>query len=143
MPLLTPAQLAFVEAQRVGRLATAGHAAGPHVVPVCYAWGAESFYIALDSKPKRVPPERLRRIRNIVENPRVALVIDHYSDDWSALAYVLIRGTARLLSPADAEHSQAITLLRRRYPQYRAMPIAEQPVIAIHPESVVAWGALT
>jgi nitroimidazol reductase NimA-like FMN-containing flavoprotein (pyridoxamine 5'-phosphate oxidase superfamily) len=76
MHLLTPAQIAFAEAQRAGRLATADHAGQPHVVPVCYAYMAESFYIALDAKPKRVAPERLKRIRNILDNPQVALVID-------------------------------------------------------------------
>src|SRR5213076_2604807 len=57
--------------------------------------------------PKRVAPERLRRIRNILENPRVALVIDRYSDDWSELAYLLIQGTATLLPPGDADRAAA------------------------------------
>jgi PPOX class probable F420-dependent enzyme len=111
-------------------------------VPVCYARDGASFYIALDTKPKRVAPERLRRVRNILENPQVALVIDRYSDDWSQLAYLLLRGPAKLLPPGDVEHARAISLLRGRYPQYQAMPIEQQPAIAIRVESVVAWGAL-
>jgi PPOX class probable F420-dependent enzyme len=139
---LTEAQLAFVEAQRVGRLATADRTGQPHVVPVCYAYAAGSFYIALDAKPKRVAPERLKRIRNILDNPQVALVIDRYADDWSALAYVLARGVAALLPPGDPEHIHAVELLRARYPQYGPMPIDEQPAIAIRVASVVAWGAI-
>ena len=142
MPSLTPAQAAFVEAQRVGRLATADRAGQPHVVPVCYAYADGSFYIALDAKPKRVAPERLKRVRNILENPQVALVIDRYDEDWSALAYLLVRGAAGLLAPGDPEHGRAVELLRARYPQYRAMPIGEQPAIAIRVESAVAWGAI-
>src|SRR5215213_8113366 len=84
MVAFTANQLAFLQAQRVGRLATATSDAAPHVIPVCYACDGTSLYIALDAKPKRVAPERLRRIRNILENPRVALLIDRYSDDWSA-----------------------------------------------------------
>ena len=139
MTHFTPHQLAFLQAQRVGRLATANSAGAPHVIPVCYACDGASLYIALDAKPKRVAPERLRRIRNILENPRVALVIDRYSDDWGELAYLLIQGTATLLPPGEPEHSRAVALLRKRYVQYLAMPIEQQPVIAIRPEKVVAW----
>ena len=142
MPSLTPTQTAFAEAQRVGRLATADRAGQPHVVPVCYAYAAGSFYIALDAKPKRVTPERLKRVRNILDNPPVALVIDRYDEDWGALAYLLVRGAAALLWPDDAEHARAVELLRARYPQYHSMPIDEQPAIAIRMESVVAWGAI-
>ena len=139
MTHFTPHQLAFLQTQRVGRLATATSASAPHVIPVCYACDGSSLYIALDAKPKRVAPERLRRIRNILENPRVALVIDHYSDDWSELAYLLIQGTATLIHPGEVEHSRAVALLRERYVQYLAMPIEQQPVIAIRPAEVVAW----
>src|SRR5262245_20735234 len=140
--ILTQAQIAFIEAQRVGRLATADEEGRPHVVPVCYARDGASFYIALDTKPKRVAHVQLRRVRNILANPQAALVIDRYSDDWGQLAYRLVRGAAVLLPPGTAEHRRAVALLRERYPQYQAMPIEEQPVIAIRAESVVAWGAL-
>jgi coenzyme F420-0:L-glutamate ligase / coenzyme F420-1:gamma-L-glutamate ligase len=139
MTHFTPNQLAFLQSQRAGRLATASSNGAPHVIPVCYACDGASVYIALDTKPKRVAPERLRRIRNILENPRVALVIDRYSDDWSELAYLLIQGTAALIPPGEAEHSRAVTMLHERYVQYLAMPIEQQPVIAIRPAKVVAW----
>jgi coenzyme F420-0:L-glutamate ligase/coenzyme F420-1:gamma-L-glutamate ligase len=142
VPDFTEAQIAFIETQRVGRLATADRAGRPHVVPVCYARDGASFYIALDAKPKRVAPARLKRVRNLLDNPNVALVIDRYGDDWGALAYLLVRGAAALLQPGDGEHRHAVALLRARYPQYRAMPIEEQPVIVIRVESVVAWGAI-
>ena len=142
MRAFTAEELAFIHAQRVGRLATVDETGQPHAIPVCYACDGASFYIALDAKPKQVAPQQLKRVRNILENPRVALVIDRYSDDWSNLAYLLVRGTATLLPPGDEEHSRAVVLLRDRYPQYHAMPIDEQPVIAIRPTSVVSWGAL-
>lgn len=135
--------LTFIQSQRVGRLATADAAGVPHAMPICFACDGISIYIALDAKPKRVAPRQLKRIRNILENPKVALVLDHYSEDWSELAYVMIRGEAILIEPEEDEHTAAIDLLRGRYPQYRAMPIHEQPVIAIRPTSVVAWGSQT
>lgn len=137
----TDEQLAFIQSQRVGRLATADREGQPHVIPVCYACDGRSIYIALDAKPKRVAPQQLRRVRNLLENPRIALVVDRYSDDWSALAYVLIRGNAELLRGGD-EQFHAVVLLRDRYVQYQTMPIQDQPVIAIRPTAITAWGAL-
>jgi PPOX class probable F420-dependent enzyme len=142
MSVLTASQIAFLRTQRVGRLATADRDGRPFVVPVCYAFDGDSCYIALDAKPKRVVPTQLKRVRNILENPNVALVIDRYSEDWSELAYVLVRGMALLLPVGAAEHARAITLLRDRYLQYRAMPIDEQPVIVIRATSATGWDAI-
>lgn len=137
----TDEQLVFIQSQRVGRLATADCEGQPHVIPVCYACDSRSIYIALDAKPKRVAPQQLRRVRNLLENPRIALVVDRYSDDWSALAYVLIRGNAELLRGGD-EQFHAVALLRDRYVQYQTMPIQDQPVIAIRPSAITSWGAI-
>ncbi len=139
---LTEDQHLFVTQHRIGRLATADRQGHPHVIPVCYAFEDATFYIALDAKPKRVEPAQLKRVRNILENPRAALVIDRYSDDWSQLAYLLVRGSAALVAPQEDEHRRAIVLLQERYPRYQQMPIEHQPVIALRVESVVAWGAL-
>ena len=141
MRMISAEQQAFLDQARVGRLATADAAGKPHVIPVCYACDGVSLYIALDAKPKRVAPERLKRVRNILANPQVALVVDHYAEDWNELAYLLINGRAELLPPASAEHGQAVALLRARYTQYNTMPIHEQPIIAIRPESLVEWRA--
>ncbi len=142
MPTFSSIELTFLQQQRVGRFATADHNGQPHTVPVCYACNGTSCYIALDTKPKQVEPLRLKRVRNLLANPQVALVVDRYSDDWDKLAFVLIQGMAALVPPEAAEHGQAIDLLRDRYPQYHEMPIHAQPVIAIRPVSVIAWGAL-
>ena len=140
--VLTPEQRAFLNMERVGHLATADSVGQPHVVPVCYAVGEAALYIALDAKPKRVGWQHLKRVRNLLVNPQVALVIDRYRDDWQHLAYLLIRGTAALLPPDMAEQPHAVALLRMRYPQYRTMPIDMQPVIAIRPHAVITWGTL-
>ncbi len=50
--ILTEAEIAFVHAQRVARLATADAEGHPHLVPVCYAFDGERFYTPLDEKPK-------------------------------------------------------------------------------------------
>jgi len=125
---------------RVGRLATAGAEGQPHVIPVCFVFDGRSIYSPIDEKPKRSSPRGLRRIRNIKANPRVALVVDHYSEDWRQLRYVLVMGSAELLE-AGTEHARAIALLREKYPQYRPMRLEERPVIKITPGRVVAWEA--
>jgi PPOX class probable F420-dependent enzyme len=123
----TETELAFVRARRVGRLATVGADNLPAVVPVCYALidGATGPKIVsvLDEKPKRVPDAALGRVRRIRERPAVALVVDDYSDDWRRLAWVQVRGQARLIEPEMDGHQAAIEALRAKYPHYLAMAI--------------------
>jgi coenzyme F420-0:L-glutamate ligase/coenzyme F420-1:gamma-L-glutamate ligase len=140
--VLSPEQTAFLVRQRVARLATADGAGEPHVVPVCFAYSPGGIYIALDEKPKDVPPARLKRVRNILENPSVAFVADRYAEDWSLLAFVMVRGRAALLEPGSQEHADAVRLLRGKYHQYERMGLEENPVIAIRSERVASWGAL-
>ena len=123
----------------VGRLATANANGVPHVIPVCFALMDGMIYSVLDQKPKRAPLTRLRRVRNILANPQVSLVVDHYEENWERLWYILISGTAELLEEG-AERPAAIQVLRQKYAQYRAMDIDPNPVIKITPSQVVSWG---
>ena len=134
---------AYLGSARVARLATADEDGRPYVVPVCFAFDGHLIYIALDEKPKSVSPMRLKRVRNIVANPHVSLLVDNYSEDWSKLAYVLVSGEARLIMPGAYGHDEAIRLLRDKYPQYREMRIDEQPTIAIDPTSARMWRGST
>jgi PPOX class probable F420-dependent enzyme len=132
---------AFAAEGRVARLATLDAAGCPHLVPVCYATDGHAYYSAVDQKPKRTPPEGLKRVRNIRANPRVALLIDHYEEDWQRLRYVMIQGRAEVLG-AGPEHDSARHLLTSKYPQYGRMPLGgTAPVIKITPERVIAWSA--
>jgi coenzyme F420-0:L-glutamate ligase/coenzyme F420-1:gamma-L-glutamate ligase len=141
--VLDPEQTAFLVRRRVARLATADGAGEPHVVPVCFAYfSGGGIYVALDEKPKRVPPARLKRVRNVLENPSVAFVADRYAEDWSLLAFVMVRGRAELLEPGAEEHAAAVRLLRGKYHQYEKMRIEENPVIVVRPERVASWGTL-
>jgi PPOX class probable F420-dependent enzyme len=133
----------FLERRRVAHLATVGGAGAPHVIPVCFALVGSVVYVAIDEKPKRFEdPLKLRRLRNIAENPRVAVVADVYDDkDWSQLGFVLLRGGARVLVDGS-EHARAVAALREKYVQYRGMALEERPVIAIDVQQVTAWGRL-
>lgn len=135
--VLGEGERAFLDGQRVARLATADAAGVPYVVPVCFVIAGDSAYIAIDRKPKSGRP--LKRLRNIAENPNVALTSDHYDDDdWTRLRWVMARGRAEILEDGD-EHDEAQALLRAKYPQYRAMDLEPLPVIAIRIERVTSW----
>ncbi len=83
----------FLDAARVARLATADASGAPHVVPVCFAVDNATLYVTVDEKPKRAD-RPLKRLRNIAENPRVAVLVDRYDEDWRRLGWVMLRGTA-------------------------------------------------
>jgi coenzyme F420-0:L-glutamate ligase / coenzyme F420-1:gamma-L-glutamate ligase len=131
----------FVQAHRVARLATVDSAGRPLVLPICYVIVGEALYSPIDAKPKRVPVDRLKRLRNIADNPHVALVIDDFGEDWTALAYVILHGMAEILTAGPA-FERAVAALREKYSQYHAMPIQENPMIAVHLTRVVSWGAV-
>ena len=114
-------------------------AGSPHVIPVCYAFDGERLYTALDLKPKRVEGRMLKRVRNILENPRVSLVIDDYSESWSDLAYVLIHGVARIVDSSEEQRSGE-GLLRSKYPQYRELLKPGATIISITPDKIISWG---
>jgi PPOX class probable F420-dependent enzyme len=138
--MLSDTERRFLARQRVAHLATADQRAVPHVVPVCFALRAQTLYITIDDKPKR-SRTALRRLRNIAENPAVAVVADHYDEDWTRLGWVMLHGRAQILTEG-AEHADAQALLRERYPQLRAMQIAGYPVIAVRIERTRSWGNL-
>jgi PPOX class probable F420-dependent enzyme len=116
----TEARARFASA-RVARLATADADGRPHLVPVVFALDGDTLYTAVDDV-KRKTTTRLRRLRNIAANPQVALLADHYEDDWNALWWVRADGTARLVDPGEPEAARARALLAERYPEYRDAP---------------------
>mgnify|MGYP003954039693 FL=1 len=139
---LTDEQQEFVNAQRVGHLATADRKGVPHITPVCYSISGGNLYITIDDKPKRQQDRPLKRLRNIAENPSVTFVVDHYDDlDWSRLCWLMLRGRADILYNG-AEHTKAQRLLRARYVQLNEMGIERHPVISIRIEHVTSWGPL-
>jgi len=139
--MLSARERRFVDTRRIGHLATADSRAVPHVVPVCFSLSEGTLYITIDQKPKRDRGRSLKRLRNIADNPRAAVVFDRYDEDWQRLAWVMLHGRAEILT-AGIEHDRAQSLLRSRYRQLDAMQIEPLPVIAIHIERVASWGDL-
>jgi PPOX class probable F420-dependent enzyme len=135
---MSDAIASYIQNSRVARLATVDRNGQPLVVPICYAYDGARLYSVIDQKPKRTPPEKLKRIRNILENPTVSLVIDEYDEDWAKLRYVIIQADAQVLFEG-AERARAIRLLREKYPQYHTMDIDDRPVIKMTPQKIIQW----
>lgn len=140
MAVITPEQRAFLEQQRIARLATVDERGRPHVLPVCFALLGAVLYTPIDEKPKRAGSGSLRRVRNITANPNVCLVIDVYDEDWTQLAWLQVRGRASLVT-VEQERSAALLALRERYTQYRTMDLETRLLIGITPERLVGWTA--
>ncbi len=138
---MTKKEKDFIRSSRLAHLATADETGCPAVVPICFAFDGHELFSPIDEKPKRGAPLSLKRVRNIQENPRVAVIVDRYKENWKHLAYVLIGGKARLMR-TGAKHRKAVSLLRKKYAQYRKMAIHERPIIRIVPVRLKSWGAL-
>src|SRR5438270_786566 len=131
-----------LQSARIARLATLDLSRHPHVLPVCFAVaGDRIIYTAADRKPKAVAPDQLARVRHILSHGRVALVADHYEEDWGQLWYVLVRGFAALVpAPRNEERALALALLRSKYSQYQAGLLPDDaPIIRIDIERITGW----
>jgi PPOX class probable F420-dependent enzyme len=132
----------FLRLARIGRLATSDRAGVPHNIPLCFWFDEEAhFYFVIDQKPKRLTARGLKRMRNIAENSQVALLIDHYEEQWTALAYVLVHGEAEQVED-PSEYMLALRNLRDKYPQYRSMTLSfeSNPMVRIEALRVHVWG---
>jgi PPOX class probable F420-dependent enzyme len=171
MPLLDAAMLDLLDASRTATLATTAPDGAPRLVPVCYAVlvgedaGRPRLYLPLDEKPKSAEdPRALARVRDVLARPRVALLVDHWDEDWSRLAWLRLSGLASLLEPPGRarsrwglsgepaptgtsdvttarEHAAVVAALRGRYPQYLEQSLEERPAIRVRLDRARGWWA--
>jgi PPOX class probable F420-dependent enzyme len=126
--------LAFIRSQRVARLATVGADGTPHNVPICAVVLSSKIYFASERDA--------RKVRNIQQNPRVALAFDHYGENWKQLAGVMIVGTS-VVSAQGATFQRARQALYRKYRQYaRSAPITDgdSVIVCVTPTASYSWG---
>ena len=100
------------------------------------------MFIGLDAKPKSVDAMKLKRVRNIVSNPKTAFMVDRYDEDWNRLGYVLVTADATLLL-GEKERCRAVDALRRKYVQYTQLLPDDARVIRLRPVRVTSWGDLS
>jgi PPOX class probable F420-dependent enzyme len=138
--IIPPAVEEFIERARVARLATIDSEFKPHLVPVVFVFDGNHFFIPVDEKRKTAKPEKLKRIRNIQDNPNVTLLIDEYSEDWTKLAFVMIQGKASVATKEEGniQVRQAYKKLMIKYLQYQKVGLGERCII-ITPKKVASW----
>jgi len=118
----------LLDAWPVARLATFGPD-GPHVVPIVFARSGGCLWSPVDGKPKR--SGELARVRNLLAEPRAALLLDRWDPDWSQLWWVRADVEARVIRPADpvadVRVAGAERALLEKYPQYEDVPLLGEP----------------
>ncbi len=98
---------------------------------MCYALVGDTIVHAIDHKPKA--GKRLARVRNIARDARVALLIDRWDEDWTRLAWVMVRGNARVEAPVP----EVVKALATRYPQYEGT--THEAIIVVEPHEILWW----
>jgi len=101
----------LVQWERVCRVATVGRRGMPHLVPVCHVLHGGRIYFASGDDG--------RKVKNLMENPRVTVTIDCYSDAWAGLRGVMVQGTAKLIERGP-RFRRIRALLYKKYPQVSA-----------------------
>lgn len=141
--LPTKREVTFIQTQKIARMATVDKSGKPLVLPICYAYDGNYIYTPIDKKPKRVAPMELNRIKNIVNNPNVSVVIDRYYEDWTRIAYIIIHCTAEVID-GGKEYRESLRILSEKYRQYKHMKLSQLglPVIKIIPNRFISWGKI-
>src|SRR5215469_12687329 len=95
--IIKPYLKTVIDKATVARLATVDSECKPHLVPVVFVFDNDYYFIPIDEKTKRSRPENLKRVKNIQQNPNVALLIDEYNEDWRKLYFIMIQGKASIM----------------------------------------------
>jgi pyridoxamine 5'-phosphate oxidase family protein len=119
--LLTENELAYVNGQLLGRLATANGQGVLHVCPVGFRWNDELGTIDIGGRD--LPPSL--KYRNVQANPNAAFVVDDLAsiDPWSPRG-IEFRGTAEALDTGGTELN----------------PRFGPELIRLHPRRIRSWG---
>ena len=123
-----------IASARRGVLTTIDKEGAPHAVPVVFAIYNDLIVTPIDRKPKTT--RALGRRKNIELNPRVALLVDRWSEDWTELAWVMIRGSASV-QPANRSMGEVDAIIAR-YPEYRDT-LSGSDIILVAPERISWW----
>lgn len=145
-------QRAFVEDARSATLATIAPDGRPRLVPICFVVGgvvpgqATRIHSPIDEKPKgTTDPWSLARVRDLIDRPHAAILVERWSEDWSQLGWLRLEVRGEILEPAGpdrAEHEAVVAALRAKYPQYATHQLDDRPILSFTVERAVAWGAL-
>ncbi len=123
----------LIERERVCRVATVNVSSMPHLVPVCAVVAEGRIYFGSG--------DDARKVKNLEKNPRVAVTVDLYSDDWAHIKGVMVQGTATLIARGP-RFRKIRGLLYRKYPQYpteAAIEESDSVIVEVTPTAVFSW----
>ena len=121
MSVFTTAEIAYLQGQRLGRIATVGPSGQPHAVPVGFRYNAGEDTIDIGGHGFATS----KKFRDAQANPRVAFVVDDLASvsPWRPRG-IEIRGVAEVLaSGGDA--------FGRGY---------DPQIFRVQPRRIVSWG---
>jgi pyridoxamine 5'-phosphate oxidase family protein len=121
LSVFTPAELAYLSTQPLGRLATAGSDGQPHVVPVSFRYNEEEDTIDIGGHDFA----KRKKFRDVLHNPKVAFIVDDLAsvNPWRVRA-VEIRGEAEVRQTGGTELG----------------PGFDPEMFRIRPRRIVSWG---
>ena len=121
MSSFTAAEIAYLQSQRLGRLATVGPDGQPHVVPVGFRYNPELDTIDIGGHDFA----KRKKYRDVQSNPRVAFVVDDLASvsPWRP-RMLEIRGTAEVLGSGGEQVIAGF----------------DQEMFRIHPHRIVSIG---
>ncbi len=122
----------FIGAARVCRVGTSGPGGQPHVIPVCPVFDGQTLYIDIE--------HTYATARNLAANPRLAVLIDQYDEDWSKLKGVLLH--CRVQEVHGREKDRAWEMIRAKYPQWKEIDWEPHLTLALHIERWFQWGVV-
>jgi PPOX class probable F420-dependent enzyme len=137
----SPAELDLLAEARRASLATIDAHGRARLVPICFVLIGEVMWSPIDEKPKSVTdPRALARVRDIQARPAVTVLVDRWSEDWSKLAWIRIRGHATLIEGADVPVDVA-GALRLKYARYADHDLEHRPMLRLSIERASSWFA--
>jgi hypothetical protein len=77
-------------------------------------------------------------VRYLRRDPRAALTVDRYSEDWEELAWVEVLGKVSVVD-ADRAGAGLAGLISKYEPYRKAQPPG--PLLALEPERFLSWRA--
>ena len=121
MSNFTPAEIAYLQSQRIGRIATTGRNGQPHVVPVGFRYNVEHDTIDIGGHGfvKR------KKYRDVLQNPRAAFVVDDIAsvNPW-AVRGIEVRGDVEIHETGGQEIG----------------PGFDPEMFRLRPRRIISWG---
>lgn len=120
--VFTPAELEYIQSQRLARIATVGANGQPHVTPVAFHYDPQTHQIYVGGHGDFTTRKKWHDVQ---ENPQVALVIDDIAsvNPWKVRG-IEIRGTAEPVLTGGQQIN----------------PTFGPAMLRITPRRVVGWG---